>query len=351
MADKTVSAELARRGMAVALRAGIGGEQFQRLTGIAPHSVVQVDGRIAGSRYLAMLNLLDRLAEPGDLVVPEGDICWSEPFATKIAIVSNAPNLLAAFDHCIAYRPLIGEVDAMSFKRAGDDFEFEFRLDGEARTALMALNSLKGIVQLAQVYRGAGLAQPLIELTGAEPPAWRRLLRGVPCPVRFGQARNRLRFSAPRAQEPYAQHNPMLYQLFRNKADADMRALRQRDSFCARVEDFLAGLMLREQQQVSDASDVSPWAAPSRVLLATCQQFGLSRSALHRRLQKEGSHFQDIYTRVRLAEAKRLLMLDQACLFDISDRLGFSSASVLTRFFSQQTGMTPSHFKSRHCPL
>ena len=87
------------------------------------------------------------------------------------------------------------------------------------------------------------------------------------------------------------------------------------------------------------------------MLLATCDQFGLSRSALHRRLQKEGSHFQAIYTRVRLAEAKRLLMLDQACLFEISDMLGFSSASVLTRFFSQQTGMTPSHFKARHCPF
>lgn len=351
MADKTVSAELVRRGMAVALRAGIGAEQFQRLTGIAQHSVVQTDGRIAGSRYTAMLNLLDRLPEPGDLVVPEGDICWREPFVTKIAIVSNAPDLLAAFEHCIAYRPLIGEVDAMSFKRAGDDFEFAFHLDGEARTALMALNSLKGIVQLAQGYSGAGLAQPLIELTGAEPPAWRRLLRGVPCPVRFGQARNRLRFSAPRAQQPFEQHNPMLYRLFRNKADADMRALRRRDSFCARVEDFLVQLVLREQQQVSDASDASPWAAPSRVLLATCDQFGLSRSALHRRLQKEGSHFQAIYTRVRLAEAKRLLMLDQACLFDISDMLGFSSASVLTRFFSQQTGMTPSHFKARHGPF
>lgn len=346
MADKTVSAELVRRGMAVALRAGIGGEQFQRLTGIAQHSVVQADGRIDGNRYTAMLNLLDRLAEPGDLVVPEGDICWSEPFATTIAIVSNAPNLLLAFEHCITYRPLIGEVDAMSFKRAGDDFEFEFRLDGEARTALMALNSLKGIVQLAQVYRGAGLSQPLIELTGAEPPAWRRLLRGVPCPVRFGQARNRLRFSAPRAQEPYAQHNPMLYQLFRNKADADMRALRQRDAFCARVEDFLGQLVLREQQGLG----ASPWAAPSRVLLATCDQFGLSRSALHRRLQKEGSHFQAIYASVRLAEAKRLLLLDQACLFDIGDMLGFSSASVFTRFFSQQTGMTPSHFKARYCP-
>jgi len=346
MADKTVSAELVRRGMAVALRAGIGAEQFQRLTGIAQHSVAQTDGRIAGSRYTAMLNLLDRLPEPGDLVVPEGDVCWREPFATKIAIVSNAPDLLAAFDHCIAYRPLIGEVDAMSFKRAGDDFEFVFHLDGEARTALMALNSLKGIVQLAQGYGGAGLAHPSIELTGAEPPAWRRLLRGVPCPVRFGQARNRLRFSAPRAQHPFEQHNPMLYQLFRGKADREMRDLRQRDSFCARVEDFLAGLLLRQQQ-----GDGNLWGVPQQMLLATCDHFGLSRSALHRRLQKEGSHFQAICTRVRLAEAKRLLMLDQACLFDISDMLGFSSASVLTRFFSQQTGMTPSHFKARHGPL
>lgn len=41
----------------------------------------------------------------------------------------------------------------------------------------------------------------------------------------------------------------------------------------ARIEDFPAGLMLREHQE----ADASPWAARSQVLLATCQQFGLSR--------------------------------------------------------------------------
>lgn len=346
MANKTVSADLARRGMAVALRAGIGSEQFRALTGIAEHMALQPGGRIAGSHYTAMLNVLDRLPEPGDLVVPDGEVCWSDPFATKIAIVSNAPNLLAAFEQCIAYRPLIGEVDAMSFKRAGDDFEFEFHLDGEARTALMALNSLHGMLKLAQVYRPAAALQPLIELTGSEPPAWRRLLRSVDCPVRFNQARNRLRLCVPGAADPYGQHNPMLYQLFCHKAQRDMRALRQRDSFCARVEDFLGELMLREQQGM----DAGAWTAPMQALLLTCHHFALSRSALHRRLQKEGSNFQALHTRVRLAEAKRLLVRDRSCLFEISDALGFSSASVFTRFFSQHTGMTPSHFKACHCP-
>ena len=44
-----------------------------------------------------------------------------------------------------------------------------------------------------------------------------------------------------------------------------------------------------------------------------------------------------------------LFAVGQACLFEISDMLGFSSASVFTRFFSHQTGMLPSHFKARHC--
>ena len=344
MAEKTVCAELARRGMAVALRGGIGGVQFQRLTGISGHGVLQPGARVPGSQYTAMLNVLDRLPDPGDLVLPDGDVCWHEPFATKIAIVSNAPDLLTAFAQCIAYRPLIGEVDTMSFRQAGDDVEFVFQLDGEARTPLMALNSFHGIIRLAQVYRASAALQPLIELTGSEPPAWRRLLADVPCPVRFNQARNRLRLSAPWASEPYGQHNRMLYRLFCQRADLDMHALRRRHSFGARIEDFLAGL-LREQL----AADAGPWAAPGQAMLATCHQFDLSRSALHRRLQKEGSNFQAIYTSVRLAEAKRLLMLDQACLFEISDMLGFSSASVFTRFFSHQTGMLPSHFKARHC--
>lgn len=344
--SKTVSAELVQRGMAAALRAGVGAEQFRQLTGIAPGLAQQSGARVEARGYLAMLSLLDALPEPVNLIMPTDTQRWGEPFITKIAVVSNAPNLVAAFDKCIAYRPLIGEVDAMWYRRAGDEFEFEFQLEGNARSALIALNSLDGILSLARSYCGQGrdaIRQPLLELTGQQPPAWRRLVRDAGCPLRFGQARNRLRFSAPRALDPYGKHNSMLYHLFCRKAEDEMRAIAARHSFAARVQARLEHLM-------------QPWPvaleghdAGQQLLQATCDHFRLSRSSLHRRLQKESSSFQAIHTRLRMAQAKRLLVQDQTCLSEVAALLGFSSAAVFSRFFSQQAGITPSRYKAANC--
>jgi AraC-like DNA-binding protein len=55
-----------------------------------------------------------------------------------------------------------------------------------------------------------------------------------------------------------------------------------------------------------------------------------------------------VIARVRISEAKRLLIQNQMQLSEIGDALGFSSPSVFSRFFSDQAGISPSRFKFNH---
>lgn len=337
--QKTVSSELAKRGLEAARNAGIGPQEFQRLTGISDIEAHTIGGRISGSKFISMLNVVERISNPCNLIAPPANDHWAEPFATTIAIVSNAPNLLTAFEKCITYRALVGQVDGMVFRQAGSDCEFEFLMDGTTRTAISAFTSLNGIVQLTRRYaesNGKIISAPILELTGDKPSGWKYFKYFAEYEVRFGQTRNRLLLTVPWAQQPDPQHNAFLYKLFCNKADSELNQLHQSSSFAFRVETFLTVLL--QTQPEEDFGNTA--------LASSCARFALSRSALHRRLQKENTHFQNIVVRVRLAHAKRLLVENTRSLSEIGDLLGFSSPSVFSRFFADHVGVSPSHYRS-----
>ena len=339
--QKTVSSELAKRGLEAAQEAGIGPQEFQRLTGISNIEANTLGGRISGDKFISMLNVVERFSNPCNLIAPPANDHWAEPFTTTIAVLSNAPNLLTAFEKCIAYRALVGQVDGMVFKQAGSDFEFEFLLDGSERTAISAFCSLNGVVQLTQRYaetNGKSISLPILELTGNKPHGWKYFKYFSEYEVRFGQACNRLLLTVPWAQQPDAQHNAFLYKLFCKKADGEINQLNQSSAFALRVETFLIELL-----QTQPNEDFG-----NKALASSCARFTLSRSALHRRLQKENTHFQNIVVRVRLAQAKSLLVENTRSLSEIGDLLGFSSPSVFSRFFADHTGVSPSHYRYGH---
>jgi AraC-like DNA-binding protein len=341
IAQKSVASEMARRGLQAAMQLGIGPKEFQRLTGISEAEANQSSTRISASKYIAMLNVIERLSGPINLVVQSETEYCAEPFATTIGFISTAPNLVTAFTKCIEYRALIGEVDTMSFKQAGCDFEFAFQLDGDGRTPMMALRSFEGIMHLAEEYGGKRISPGVIELVGNTVPGWAQEAHLVQCHVRFGQASNRLLFTAPWANDPYEHHHPHLHRLFCNKAKVETQRFRERDSFSFKIETFLIDLL----------QDEKDGAMGNGVLAHACEKFELSRSALHRRLKKEDTNFQNIIVRVKLAAAKRMLTQNERLVSEISDTLGFSSPAVFSRFFSDQLGISPSQYKSANRPF
>lgn len=337
--QKTVTSALVKRGMRSALKAGIGPPEFQRLTGISEAEADQAGGRIVDSKYISMLNIVERLPNPCNLAVPDPGDDWAEPLTSMIAVVSNAPDLRTAFTQCVALRPLIGEVDGMIFRQVDARFEFRFLLDGQARTPLMALSSFQAIVMLAQVYGGPLAAPPVIELAGEKEPGWQELIAAAGCKIHFGKSENRLLFSAPWAEAPWPQHNKIIYEVFCKKTNADLRALRERHAFHAKVTAFLTELLQARQDVYGEQN----------MLMLTCHRFDLSRSGLHRRLQKEETNFQKLLAAARINEAKRLLLENALPSAEIGDVLGFSSQSVFCRFFSDHTGISPSRYKVIHC--
>ena len=340
---KTVSTVLAQYGLLFAEKCGVGPQEFHRLTGISELEAKEDGGRICAAKHIAMSNLLEgrlqgeRIAQYLDPIEYAEAPLPSPGFLLLFGTIANAPCLNVAFDKYLEYRPLIGDVDTMSFKREEAVYEFAYGLDGAGRSSFSAYGNFMLMARLAKQYDPGSKCIPLIELTGDAFASPKRLGDVEPCRVRFGQSRNRMVLTAPSSDQDYSKHNDSLYASFSRQATSACDRLRRRYSFGHKVETMLVDL-LRGQEDEPVTLDL------------VCERLAISRWGVHRRLQQESSNFQSILTRVRIQEAKRLLMQNGVSLAEISDSLGFSSLSSFSRFFSDQYGISPSRYRAANSP-
>ena len=60
----------------------------------------------------------------------------------------------------------------------------------------------------------------------------------------------------------------------------------------------------------------------------------------------EGTTIEKYFIAQRMERVKELLMYDELSLYEIADKLGYSSVSYLSNQFKKQTGLTPTFYKT-----
>ncbi|MBR0408490.1 MAG: response regulator [Clostridia bacterium] len=64
--------------------------------------------------------------------------------------------------------------------------------------------------------------------------------------------------------------------------------------------------------------------------------------------QKTGVKYKDYLTRVRMTEAKRLLLQTDLKVYEISQRVGYSDVRYFSQTFTKATGVLPKDYRSKH---
>lgn len=176
------------------------------------------------------------------------------------------------------------------------------------------------------------------KLTGVDYPAARVRFRHAPprdvaaheaffrAPIEWNADRNELAIASEMASLPLPKADPALAAYF----DRHIQKLLEREPAAPeRVARRVRAFLLEEVQRGSPT------------LQTAAAHLRTSPRTLKRRLQEEGTTFQDLLDAVRCDLAKRYLEEQRLALGEVSFLLGFSEPSAFHRAFKRWTGKTP----------
>ncbi|WP_372749085.1 AraC family transcriptional regulator ligand-binding domain-containing protein [Litorivivens sp.] len=174
---------------------------------------------------------------------------------------------------------------------------------------------------------------------------------------------DRVTISAPNISEPYAESLRSVFQvnvdfdapltaLYFTASQLDNHMVHTPESLDEFLDNAVYTMIVQDSRPASTGAAIksllakSPTGAPP-TFEAMADFLHLSPSSLRRRLQKEGTSYQELKDRYRRDLAIRYLRDEKLKIHEIGEMLGFLEPSSFIRSFKGWTGMTPKQFRNQ----
>ncbi|KAF1053709.1 MAG: HTH-type transcriptional regulator VirS [Stenotrophomonas maltophilia] len=243
----------------------------------------------------------------------------------------SSRNLGEGFERLERYQRIIAEGADIGFRRLADGCLFSVKVHGDRLVPprQSAESSLASVIALVRWITGRPL-RPLrvyLEQAPADPQPYLELFQA---PLETGQAQCALLFAHADMQAPLPTANAELARLH-DRFAGDYLARFDGSRFSHQTRQALCRLL--------------PQGEPRREVVA--QALHLSERTLQRRLQEEGSSYQQLLDDTRRQLAEQYLATPRMTLLEIAYLLGFSEPSNFFRAFRRWFGMTPGEYRER----
>ena len=150
------------------------------------------------------------------------------------------------------------------------------------------------------------------------------------CPVKFNQASSGLLVNQAYLEHPIRQADLHLLQTLEDHATQILNEIDKDQPLRHRVSNLLRLIMKNE--------------LPRKEVIA--EKLGMSTRTLQRRLNEEGSGYQEILDELRLELAQNYLKNSRLTMDEISELLGFSEPRSFQRSFKKWLGVTPGVYRA-----
>lgn len=332
--EATVAASLAQALLSVAGELGLDPDGACRSASLDPGLIADADARVPFLTQEALWAALVAQAElvhARDFGLEVGSRTAPGSFNLLGFIAVNSRTLGEAFAHIERYQNIAGGGGRVSVHPVPGGIEVRY-------TPLHPQADVTRHRVAAVLAAWAGMGRWLngtfrieaVQLTAQPPrPEDYRALFG--CPVHTGSDRNALRVSDDVLALPIPQASSAALAALRAHADRLLATL----SAPARPLSRQVARLLGEQLMNGE---------PDREAVA--RTLGMSARTLQRRLQDEGSGFQQLLQETRLALARDYLAQDTLGIAEIGFLLGFSEPSAFFRWFRNATGQTPGQYRA-----
>lgn len=238
-----------------------------------------------------------------------------------------------AIDFAIKYRALASPLIGLRFGLDGDEavWSFDDVLGLDTTSALFRFVfefQLGTQLALHRDLLGAALAPTRARASYPAPPHAALYSDQLGCPVAFDAGANELRFDIAWLDHPLAFANTITASVVQQTCDRLLAELHDAAGLAGRV----ATLLLQAPGRFLDIEAVS-------------ERLHLTSRTLRRRLQLEGSSYQQVLDGVRRQLAIDYLRDTSMSTDDIAAQLGFSDAANFRHAFKRWTGHSTGHYR------
>ncbi len=299
-----------------------------RVSSFVPPEGDLMETRIPYSDLLALWESVMRAVDDPSFPVREAQAGSIHDYDAVGLACMTQPTLGEAMRQCVRYSKVWTDVSEWSIERSDRTISLVFGCPGPLDLGLRASteNVLADLHHAGRTLTGVDYPAAVVRFRHPAPrdtSAHEAFFGG---PVEWGAPRNELTVAAELANLPLPKADPALAAFF----DRHVKKLLDRDPPAPeRVASRVRAFLLEEVQR----------GAPT--LQTAAAHLRTSPRTLKRRLQEEGTTFQDLLDGVRCDLAKRYLEEQRLALGEVSFLLGFSEPSAFHRAFKRWTGRTP----------
>ena len=317
------------------LRDGVAPEEFRRCTGISEAELLREGGRIRGDAHRRVLGMAERHAADFRPLLGWSLPAWTTDFESLALVCANSPTQRQALAHFLHLRGLIGECDDIAVLERPGGLQIEYLPDTDQHRGRQALANFIMLAHLLRHYGDTRALRFEVELEGGAPMACEAMNRFFGSSIRSSQSRNLMRVASSDLDTPFPHFNAAIADALYRRAGRELAQLRSQHLLSHRLEEFLHRLIAAHGHEPGQAS---------RLALA-CEHIHVTRWTLRRRLLAEGTSYAEIERKLLREEARRLVGDTALPLGDISQRLGFASQSVFSRFFRREFAVPPQRYR------
>lgn len=282
------------------------------------------DAALSTVEYFRLWDALASVMERPDMPLQLVESLTADFFSPPLFAAYCSPNLNTALERLSRYKPLIGPCRLLITRTAKETrLVVEFLDKGLEIPPTLVASELAFFVQLARMATRERI-KPTAVLTPIElkpKQAYRNFFSITPKHAdRIG-----LSFRSEDAERPFISANEKMWEFFEPGLNLRLADLTTEDDFTSRVRSVLLELL--------PAGESSIEAVSERLLV--------SKRTLQRRLNQEGTNFQQVLNEVREELANHYLKNSDLSHTQISFLLGFSDPNSFFRAFHGWTGTTP----------
>ena len=254
----------------------------------------------------------------------------------KLGVVGHAmmacPTLLAALERLVRYMNVVSNAATFALTREAEGYWFELgHLGGERPVPRQRVEfGMLTVLSFCSWITGRDFHAEAVEFVYPEPADASPHLQTFCCPVRFGRPANRALLREAELALPLSARDPAMAALHERLVEEELERL-EGTSTSRRVRRFLAEGLAR--------------AEPRREQVAAALK--LSDRTLQRRLQAEGTSFQQLLDDTRRELAQLYLRKPLHSLSHVAEQLGFEDPSNFFRACKRWFGESPGRYRAR----